>query len=179
MATILELSRRANVPAAQVLRVLNGEPVRAEVAARVEEAIAALGPPPYPGLPPNAVTEDAPAPAAPTASAPPRPATGEEPAGDVTSILSEALRVEVRPVAERVSQVGRLVDGLVGRLEDLRNENVRQRSERVEELELLTELITTGWQSIDRRLGRLEELVERLAAESNGRPAARSLAEPD
>jgi hypothetical protein len=178
VATILELSRRANVPAAQVLRVLNGEPVRAEVAARVEEAITALGPPPYPGLPANAVAEDAPAPAVPTASAPARGAAGEEPAGDVTSV-SEALRVEVRPVAERVSQVGRLVDELAGRLEHLRNENARQRNERIEELELLTELVTSGWQSVDRRLGRLEELVERLSAEMNGQLAARSLAEPD
>jgi uncharacterized coiled-coil protein SlyX len=93
--------------------------------------------------------------------------------------VSEALRVEFRPVAERVSQVGRLVDELAGRLEHLRNENARQRSERIEELELLTQLVTSGWQSVDRRLGRLEELVERLSAEMDGRLAARSLAEPD
>jgi Bacterial regulatory proteins, lacI family len=45
MASILEIARLANVSADNVLRVVNGEPVSADVASRVASAIEAVGPP--------------------------------------------------------------------------------------------------------------------------------------
>ena len=186
MATVLELARRANVPAAQVLRVLNGEPVRAEVEARVLEAIEELGAPPSTRGEATASFEP---PVAPTSTPIPAPGNGagDHPAtyaapiaapDDLGRLMYEALRVEVRPIGEHVSHVGRLVDQLVGRLEQLQQETSRQRDERIEDLERLAELLTTGWKSVDRRLGRLERIVKQLA-DSDGGARADSRAEQD
>jgi DNA-binding MarR family transcriptional regulator len=50
----------------------------------------------------------------------------------------------------------------VRRLERLGGEVSVERRERVEDLALLTELITTGWRTVDRRLARLERMLARL-----------------
>ncbi|HWM12929.1 MAG TPA: hypothetical protein VNO56_00445, partial [Gaiellaceae bacterium] len=42
-----------------------------------------------------------------------------------------------------------------------------------EDVALLTELVTTGWRSVDRRLARLEQIVARIEAGRNGRREAR------
>src|SRR5688500_17886995 len=116
MATILELAQFADVSAETVLRVVHGEPVSQEHARRVEEAIAALGPPPYP-RPTGEVV-----PAAPSKEVERRPdellerfsAAAAEletslPQG-VSSVVYEALRVEVRPVARHVAEMGNLFE---------------------------------------------------------------------
>jgi hypothetical protein len=41
-----------------------------------------------------------------------------------------------------------------------------ERRARLEDLQLVTELIITGWQTMDRRMARVERMLER--AESNG-----------
>jgi len=38
----------------------------------------------------------------------------------------------------------------------------RERRERIDDLELSTDLITETWRNVDRRLGRLEKMIERL-----------------
>ncbi|MGH2996714.1 MAG: LacI family DNA-binding transcriptional regulator, partial [Gaiellaceae bacterium] len=48
MASILDIARHAGVSAENVLRVVNGEPVSEDIAQRVQAAIDAIGPPPYP-----------------------------------------------------------------------------------------------------------------------------------
>jgi hypothetical protein len=37
-----------------------------------------------------------------------------------------------------------------------------QRRERIEDLELITDLMVAGWRGVDRRLGRLEKVIERI-----------------
>ena len=92
----------------------------------------------------------------------------------VGSVVYEALRVEVRPVADTVAQLATLFDGLLQRLEQLTAEVEVQRRERLEDVELLTELATSGWRNVDRRLGRLEKMVERQQAPaSNSSPVVR------
>jgi hypothetical protein len=175
MATVLELARHANVSAAQVLRVVKGRPVSGDVRARVERAIETLGPPTNVG--PDSAAEVLPAvqPALERARddlAETFGRAGSELHGslpeDVGTVVYEALRVEVRPVAEHVSHVSRLVDELIENLAALRGDNTLQRRERLEDLELLTELVTSGWRAVDRRLGRLERMVERLQTQVNG-----------
>ena len=169
MATILELAAYAEVSAENVLRVIHGEPVSEEVEQRVRRAIEALGPPP-----PQRLTDVL-------------PALPEERAGGghdalverlrgaaaeleatlpegVGTVVYEALRVEVRPVAQHVAELETLFERLLRRLEQVSGEVESDRRERVEDVALLTELVTTGWRSVDRRLARLEQIVARIEA---------------
>jgi hypothetical protein len=166
MATVLELARHAAVTSEDVLRVLMDEPIRFEIEQKVRAAIDELGPPPYPRSVGQALE--------PVARA--RPATRSVPEvvdslpDTVGTIVYEAVRVEVRPVAESMAQVGSLVEELFRRLDGLAAQIAAERHERVEDLALLTDLISTGWRSVDRRLGRAELMAERsdLARSLNG-----------
>lgn len=72
--------------------------------------------------------------------------------------IAEVLRVEV---GEEVAALRHLHEQVIARLE-------RERSDRVGDLDLVTELIVEGWQSVDRRLGRIERMLERLELERAG-----------
>jgi hypothetical protein len=173
MATVVELARHAGVSVELVVRVLRGDPVSAQASDRVEQAIADLGRPgreaqrgelvtqPYEELDQERLlarfTEAA------------SKAVASDLPGGVGSVVYEALRVEVRPVADTVAQLAMLFDGLLQRLDQLTAEVEVQRRERLEDVELLTELATSGWRNVDRRLGRLEKMVERQQA-----PASKS-----
>ena len=176
MATILELADYAEVSAENVLRVVYGEPVSEDVERRVYEAIDALGSPPYPG-------EIEVLPALPEGV--PRSdellqrfqATAAEleaglPQG-VGSVVYEALRVEVRPVAQHVAELGALFEQMLARLEEVSTSVGDERRDRLQDVALLTELITSGWRSVDRRLARLEQIVARMEAGRSGRRAGR------
>ena len=178
VATILELAAYAEVSAENVLRVIHGEPVAEEVEQRVRLAIAALGPPPaprlvevLPALPGgrSGSGQDAPVERFRAATA------GLEatlPEG-VGTVVYEALRVEVRPVAQHIAELGALFERMVQRLEQVSGEVGTERRERAEDVALLTELVTSGWRSVDRRLARLEQIVARIEAGRNGRREAR------
>jgi hypothetical protein len=62
---------------------------------------------------------------------------------------------------------------MLQRLEQVSDEVESERRERTEDVALLTELVTTGWRSVDRRLARLEQIVARIEAGRNGRREAR------
>ncbi|MGH3012133.1 MAG: hypothetical protein ACRDMY_09885 [Gaiellaceae bacterium] len=170
MATILELAAHADVSAENVLRVVHGEPVSEEVERRVHDALDVLGPPPYPRqvevLP--AIT----------------PGTGTDellerfretsaeleaalPEG-LGSAVHEAFRLEVRPLAQHVAELGALFERILLRIEEVSTSVEDERRDRLQDVALLTELVTSGWRSVDRRLARLEEVAARLEAE---RPA--------
>jgi hypothetical protein len=161
MATVVEIARHAGVSSEDVLRVLMDEPVRVEIEQKVRDAVAKLGAPPYP-RPPGQALE-------PVAAAEPAPRSVPEVVDalpdTVGTIVYEAVRVEVRPVAESMAQVGSLVEELFRRLDGLAALVAAGRRERVEDLALLTDLISAGWRSVDRRLGRAELVNERLDLE--------------
>jgi Bacterial regulatory proteins, lacI family len=166
MASILEIARLANVSADNVLRVVNGEPVSSNVASKVASAIEAVGPPPSPRSRAEiAATEKR---------------TGSEASElvsrvdqmaaeletrlpqDVSSIVYEALRVEVQPVSRHMAELDALYKLISARLEDMRLAIDRERNERLGDVALLTELVSEGWRSADRRLARLESMLARL-----------------
>ena len=170
MATILELADYADVSAENVLRVVHREPVSEEVERRVYEAIDALGVPSYPrqvevlpAIPPGASSDELlerfQATAAELEAAVPE---------GVSSIVYEALRVEVRPVAQHVAELGALFERMLARLEAVSTSVDDERRDRLEDVALLTELVTSGWRSVDRRLARLEKIVARIEAGRNG-----------
>jgi hypothetical protein len=83
-------------------------------------------------------------------------ATLPERVGDA---VQEGLRVQVLPVAKHLAEVRGLSAQLVRRLERLEGDLLGERHARVDDLALLIDLITSGWQSVDERLGRLEKTL--------------------
>lgn len=163
VATILELAAHAEVSAENVLRVVHGEPVNEDVERRVRDAIAELGPPPYPRAP-----EILPALSRTGLG------LGETMPVDVGTTVHDVLRGEVRPVADQVAELGALFQRMLERLEAVGDDVERERRDRLEDVALLTELVTSGWRSVDRRLARLETVVARIeAGRTNGRRDAR------
>lgn len=175
MATILELADYAEVSAENVLRVVHGEPVSEDVEQRVKSAIDALGLPPnsgqievLPALQNSARTDELlerfQATAAELEAALPM---------EVGSVVYEALRVEVRPVAQHVAELSALFEQLLARLDEVNVSVGDERRDRLQDVALITELITSGWRSVDRRLARLEQIVARVESGRNRRREGR------
>ena len=61
-------------------------------------------------------------------------------------------------------QLGSVLGELAEAVRDLRRETDAERRERVDDLAVLIDLITTGWQGLDTRLGRIERQISRLEA---------------
>jgi hypothetical protein len=165
VASILEIAQHAGVSPEQVLRVVNREPVAEQTASRVNEAIGALGPPPYPPSVDPQVVDAALERASTDLVKRFSEATAELEStlpGEVGSVVYEALRVEVRPVAEQVAVIVPLFRRLLDELQHLASEVESERRDRVDDLALQVELVRSSWQSVDRRLGRLERMMERL-----------------
>jgi hypothetical protein len=83
-------------------------------------------------------------------------ATLPERVGDA---VQEGLRVQVLPVAKHLAEVRGLSAQLVRRLERLEGDLLEERHARVDDLALLIDLISSGWRSVDERLGRLEKTL--------------------
>lgn len=145
MATILELANYAGLPAETVLRVILREPVNEDAQRRVAAAIEALGPPAYPRpdgsievLPPDILP--------PETSGAAMPAVPER-----DDTVPGAARSELAHIVE-FQDVCR---AMIAQLK-------RDRRERIEDLELVTDLLTASWRGVDRRLGRLEKVIARI-----------------
>jgi hypothetical protein len=166
MASILEIARLANVSAENVLRVVNGEPVSSEVASKVARAIDTVGPPAASRLNAEVVPADrrSGSEANELVSRVDQMAADLEARlpRDVGSILYEALRVQVQPVSRHIAELDALYQLINGRLEDMRLQIERERHERLEDVALLSELVSAGWRSADRRLARVERMLTRL-----------------
>jgi hypothetical protein len=178
MATILEIARHADVSAENVLRVVNGEPVSAAVAQRVHDAIEALGPPPFPGsslelLPVEDTLDRTRQQLLERFAETAAELEARLPEG-VGSIVYEALRIEVRPVTDQLAQMATIIERLLDRAEHTDRGIELERKERLDDVALITELITTGWRTVDRRLARVERMIEELGqSNGNGREAVR------
>jgi hypothetical protein len=61
-------------------------------------------------------------------------------------------------------ELGSVLGELAEAVRDLRRETDAERHERVDDLAVLIDLITTGWQGLDVRLGRIERQVSRIEA---------------
>jgi len=199
MTTISEIARAADVSVESVLRVLNGDAVSSQIAARVVAAMDAYG---FDRLP-RAETAAQPDPPTPEPEHPDaasaRPVSGEivEESRDRNFESSDAIRrareqllyavgevvdelehpesrgeradvAGIRALTDRVMLMEALFDRLAREVEGMKRELGRARSERLEDLTLLVDLITTSWRAVDRRLGRIDRKLERM----EGVPAA-------
>jgi hypothetical protein len=90
----------------------------------------------------------------------------------VTTALHQSLREEVVPVARNLAELRGLSAQTVRRLERLQGDVAAERQARVEDLELLVDLVASGWQAAERRLDRLERSIDRLERALEDRPSA-------
>jgi len=91
-------------------------------------------------------------------------------AGAARSGVTSGLRyqsLEIGPLTERMTVLDQLLERLVEDLETARDELRRGRTERIEDLTLLVDLITTSWRTMDQRLNRIERKLDR-SLQSNG-----------
>jgi len=140
MTYVLQLAAHADLPVQTVLRVLLRQPTNEAAEKKVADAVKLIGLPDYPR--PDGHVEVLPAVGAALEPSPP----------------AEAREPELRaadPTQELVTEFRGAVQQLLGRLD-------RERRERIDDLALSTDLFIEGWQSVDRRLGRLEKMIERI-----------------
>jgi hypothetical protein len=189
MTTISDLARAADVSVESVLRVLNRDKVSSDIASRVIAAMDAYG---YGRLPRPETAErpatSAPQHenAEQTAGASARAVSGEiveesrdgdfesndairrareqllYAVGEVVDELENPESRGARPFADRLRSIEVSFDRLARDVEGMKRELGRARSERLEDLTLLVDLITTSWRAVDRRLGRIDRKLERM-----------------
>jgi hypothetical protein len=75
----------------------------------------------------------------------------------VGEAVQEGIRAEALPVARQLAEVRGLAGQTIRRLERIEGDTLAERHARVDDLALLVDLITSGWQSVDDRLARLEK----------------------
>jgi hypothetical protein len=78
------------------------------------------------------------------------------------SRVSEALREQAQPVGRNLAEIRGLMNQVIRRLERVENDLLAERNARVDDLQLLVDLISSGWKGVDARLGRIEAAVGRL-----------------
>ena len=181
VSTVDRIAERAGVPVEGVLRVLTRRPVSEAIEQRVLEAVAELEPAEQELVQRMAtitrpVVEDG------------AEAEGGEAAVDLATVdflrdrlhelidasavalerRSDGDRPEGQPngdaaFSEAVRHLATALSGLARSVEELRRDGDSDRAARVEDLALLVDLVVTGWHTVDRRLGRLERMVQRSA----------------
>jgi hypothetical protein len=141
MTYVLQLAAHTDLPVQTVLRVLLRQPTNEAAQRKVAEAVALIGLPDYP-----------------------RPDGHIEVLPDVGTALEPAPSHAEAPEAELepIDQTQELVTEFRGAVQQLLERLDRERRERIDDLALSTDLFIEGWQSVDRRLGRLEKMIERI-----------------
>jgi two-component sensor histidine kinase len=89
-------------------------------------------------------------------------AAAQETAESLPERVQEGLREQVVPVGRNLAEIRGLMNQVIRRLENLEADTLADRHARVDDLALLVDLISSGWKSVDARLGRIESLVTRL-----------------
>jgi hypothetical protein len=78
----------------------------------------------------------------------------------VGSALRDGLREEAAPISRRLAEVKGLSNQLIRRLERLETDLLIERHARVDDLQLLVDLITAQWKGLNERLDRIEHSLE-------------------
>ena len=73
------------------------------------------------------------------------------------------MRTEATPVARQLAEVRGLAGQTIRRLEGLEGDLLAERHARVDDLALLVDLISSGWNGVDQRLARMERKLEASA----------------
>jgi hypothetical protein len=76
--------------------------------------------------------------------------------------VGEAVREQAQPVGRNLAEIRGLMNQVIRRLERVDGDLLADRNTRVDDLALLVDLITSGWEGVDARLSRIEDVVNRL-----------------
>jgi hypothetical protein len=76
--------------------------------------------------------------------------------------VGEAVRDQAQPVGRNLAEIRGLMNQVIRRLERVDGDLLADRNARVDDLALLVDLITSGWQGVDARLSRIEAVLNRL-----------------
>ena len=142
MTYVLQLAAHTDLPVQTVLRVLLRQPTNEAAQKKVAEAVALIGLPDYP-----------------RARRAHRRASRRRYCTRARAGPPGGFR---RPELEPIDQTQELVTEFRGAVQQLLGRLDRERRERIDDLALSTDLFIEGWQSVDRRLGRLEKMIERI-----------------
>ena len=82
----------------------------------------------------------------------------------IEATIKDSLRAEAAPMSRRVNEIRGLSNHTIRRLERIEHELTAERYSRIDDLALLVDLISSGWRSIERRLGRIERALEASGA---------------
>ena len=181
MSLLSEVAGRADVPVEGVVRVVTRQPVSRRIEQRVLTVLDALEPEQLrslerlalaaapnvlpvgaapPSVRPNGVPDErhVEQPSEPPVDpqVPPPTRSLDHFAGNGAGALSEADRLTV--------QLGSLLEDIVHSLNEMRRDVLADRRDRVDDLAVLVDLLTTSWSGVDRRLGRIERSLARLDA---------------
>ena len=78
----------------------------------------------------------------------------------IEATIKDSLRAEAAPMSRRVNEIRGMSNQTIRRLERMEHDLTAERYSRVDDLGLLVELIASGWRSLDRRLARIEQVLE-------------------
>lgn len=76
--------------------------------------------------------------------------------GRVEDAVRSGVHSQAAPIVRQLAEVRGLSNQIIRRLERLETELVAERNARVDDLALLVDLVSSGWQSVDERMGRIE-----------------------
>lgn len=79
----------------------------------------------------------------------------------VGNAVRDGVRAEALPVARQMAEVRGLAGQTIRRLERIEGQLLAERRARLDDLSLLVDLVSSGWQGVDRRLERIEQGFER------------------
>src|SRR5438876_1173473 len=76
--------------------------------------------------------------------------------GKLDEALQDGLRAQVKPVGRNLAEIRGLSNQVIRRLERIEGDLLTERHARVDDLALLVDLVSSGWKSVDDRLGSIE-----------------------
>ena len=74
--------------------------------------------------------------------------------------IQDGLKEHFRPGARHLAEVRGLMNQVLRRLERIEGDLLAERHARVDDLALLVDLVASGWESVNRRLAKIEEELE-------------------
>jgi hypothetical protein len=74
----------------------------------------------------------------------------------IDAALQDGLREQVKPVGRNLAEIRGLTNQVIRRLERIEGDLLAERHARVDDLALLVDLVSSGWKSVDDRIGSLE-----------------------
>lgn len=97
----------------------------------------------------------------------------------VSEGIREAIHSEVLPVARHIAEIRGLSSQVIKRVERAQSAIEAEREARIDDLDVLVDLLVSNWQGLDERLSRIEAQLEERASDAAPGSASESLEEPD